>query len=81
MLSNEIYIGNLVQRQMEIVSYKVNKCRRVDKENRIRVENTHEPIIFDDSFEVFYDGYKNFFAVKVDKNSTDHTYYYSDNGS
>ena len=51
MLSNEIYIGNLVQRQMEIVSYKVNKCRRVDKDNRIRVENTHEPIISKEDFE------------------------------
>lgn len=43
-------------------------------------ENTHEPIIFDDSFEVFYDNVKYFYIVKADKTSTDHTFYYSENG-
>ena len=43
-------------------------------------ENTHEEIIFDDSFEVFYDNFLYFYAVKVNKKSTDHTYYYSKDG-
>ena len=43
-------------------------------------ENTHEEIIFDDSFEVFYDNFLYFYAVKANKKSTDHTYYYSKDG-
>ena len=43
-------------------------------------ENTHEEIVFDDSFEVFYDNFLYFYAVKVNKKSTDHTYYYSKDG-
>ena len=44
-------------------------------------ENTHEPIVFDDSYEVMYDGYKKFFITKKDKTSTDHTAYVSENGT
>jgi len=50
MLTNEMYIGNMVQKQMEIVSYKVNKCRRIDKDKRIIVKGTHEPIISEEDF-------------------------------
>ncbi len=51
MLKNEVYIGNTVQNKKSIVSYKVKKIRTVEKENQIRVENTHEPIIDKDIFE------------------------------
>ena len=51
MLKNEVYIGNTVQNKVSIVSYKVKKLRKVEKERHIRVENTHEAIIDKDVFE------------------------------
>lgn len=51
MLKNEVYIGNTVQNKRSIISYKVKKFRTVDKEEHIRVENTHEPIIDKDTFD------------------------------
>ena len=50
-LKNQVYIGNTVQNKRSIISYKVKKFRTVDKEEHIRVENTHEPIIDKDVFE------------------------------
>ena len=50
MLKNEVYIGNTVQNKRSIISYKVKKFRTVDKEEHIRVENTHEAIISKDEF-------------------------------
>lgn len=50
MLTNQMYVGDMVQKQMEIVSYKVNICRRIDKDKRIIVPNTHEPIISREDF-------------------------------
>ena len=43
MLQNEIYIGNMVQGKKH--QRMRSKQRPVEKENWIRVENTHEPII------------------------------------
>ena len=51
MLRNEVYIGNTVQNKKSVISYKVKKIRTVEKENQIRVNNTHEPIIDEDTFE------------------------------
>lgn len=51
MLKNEVYIGNTIQNKKSVVSYKVHKIRTVEKENQIRVDNTHEPIIDKDIFE------------------------------
>ena len=51
MLKNEVYIGNTIQNKKTVVSYKVKKIRSVEKENQIRVNNTHEPIIDKDVFE------------------------------
>ena len=51
MLKNEVYIGNTIQNKKTVVSYKVKKIRTVEKENQIRVNNTHEPIIDKDVFE------------------------------
>lgn len=44
MLSNEVYIGNIVQGRFKKASYKSKKLLRVPKENWVRVENCHEPI-------------------------------------
>ncbi len=51
MLKNEVYIGNTIQNKKTVVSYKVKKIRTVEKENQIRVNNTHEPIIDEEVFE------------------------------
>ena len=51
MLKNEVYIGNTVQNKKTVISYKVKKMRTVEKENQIRVNNTHEAIIDKDTFE------------------------------
>lgn len=45
MLTNEIYIGNMVQGKYGSISYKSKKNKPRPKENWFRVENTHEPII------------------------------------
>lgn len=45
MLTNEIYIGNMVQGRTEKISYKDSKCRPRPKDQWFIVENTHEPII------------------------------------
>ncbi len=45
MLTNETYIGNLVQGKYESISYKTSINRPRPKEQWVRVEGTHEPII------------------------------------
>lgn len=44
-LTDEVYIGNLVQSKTTNLSYKNKKKIKKDKEDWIRVENTHESII------------------------------------
>lgn len=51
-LKNEMYIGNMVQGKRKKVSYKSKKIISTPKEEWIRIENTHEPII---SKETFYE--------------------------
>ena len=50
-LGNQMYIGNLVQGVLKIKSYKVQVAQRVNKEDWIIVEGTHEPIISKEDFE------------------------------
>ena len=45
MLTNEIYIGNMVQGKYGSVSYKTKQNKPRPKEDWYRVEGTHEPII------------------------------------
>ena len=44
-LENEIYIGNTVQGKRRTKSYKIHKLENVPREEWVRVENTHKPII------------------------------------
>ena len=44
-LTNEMYVGTMVQGLHSKINYKVKKSRAVPKEDWIRVENTHEAII------------------------------------
>lgn len=50
-LNNEVYIGNTVQGKRRTKSYKIHKVETVPKEEWVRVENTHEPIIDKKTFE------------------------------
>lgn len=45
MLTNEMYIGNMVQGKYGSISYKTKKNRPRPREQWYRVEGTHEPII------------------------------------
>lgn len=49
-LTNRMYVGDMVQNVMNTISYRIQKCRPVNKENYIIVENTHEPIFTRDEF-------------------------------
>ena len=49
-LTNEMYIGNMVQGKNTTISYKIKKCRAIPKEEWIIVAGTHEPIIEKDTF-------------------------------
>lgn len=51
LIKNEVYIGNTIQHKVARISYKVKKLRKIDKEEQIRVNNTHEAIIDKDVFE------------------------------
>lgn len=50
-LDNRMYIGDLVQGVLKIKSYKVQVAQKVDKEDWIIVEGTHEPIISKEDYE------------------------------
>lgn len=51
MLSNQMYIGNMVQGKNTTISYKIKQCKSVPKSDWIIVENTHAPIIDKETFE------------------------------
>lgn len=51
-LSNQMYVGDMVQNKSEKVSYKRKTIRRLKKEDWIVVRNTHEPIIDRHTFEM-----------------------------
>ncbi len=50
-LKNEVYIGNTVGHKVKKVNYKIKKQVILPKDNWIKVENTHEPIISEEDFE------------------------------
>lgn len=49
-LTNEMYLGHLIQGKTEKINYKLKKSVKKPKEEWIKVKNTHEPIISEDSF-------------------------------
>ena len=51
-LQNQMYIGNMVQGINTTMSYKIKQCRSIPKDDWIIVENTHEPIIDKNTFEL-----------------------------
>ena len=54
-LTNQVYIGNLVQNKSNKVNYKINKIVKNEEKDYIIVENTHRAII---TKELFYDTLK-----------------------
>lgn len=49
-LTNEAYLGHLIQGKTEKINYKLKKSVEKPKEDWIKVENTHEAIISEDNF-------------------------------
>jgi len=49
-LKNEIYTGTMVQGKEKTRNYKVKKRIKVAKEDWVRVENTHEPVVSKEDF-------------------------------
>lgn len=49
-LTDEIYLGHMVQGRTEKINYKIRKCVNKPNEDWVRVENTHEPIVSQDYF-------------------------------
>ena len=54
-LTNKVYIGNLIQHKGEMVSYKVKKYRLLPKSEYLIKENAHEAIIDKKTFELAQD--------------------------
>ncbi|MDR1753452.1 MAG: recombinase family protein [Eubacterium sp.] len=50
-LTNEVYLGKMVQGREEVINYKVHKSRKRPKENWYIVDGTHEPIIDNETFQ------------------------------
>lgn len=50
-LVNEVYIGNMIQKKQETISYKVKKKRTIPKKDQIVVKGTHEAIIDKEIFD------------------------------
>ncbi|MCL2023320.1 MAG: recombinase family protein [Oscillospiraceae bacterium] len=55
MLKNEVYIGHTVQNKRKKVNYKLNKQVELPTNQWIKVENTHEPIMSLEKFQVVQD--------------------------
>lgn len=50
-LTDEVYLGHMLQGKTEKINYKVKKSIGKPREEWVRVENTHEPIISEGDFE------------------------------
>ena len=51
-LTNEMYLGHMVQGKTEKINYKLKKSVEKSEEEWIKVENTHEAIISEDNFQI-----------------------------
>lgn len=51
-LTNETYLGHMVQGKTEKINYKLKKTVEKPEKEWIKVENTHEPIVSEDVFRV-----------------------------
>jgi len=51
-IRNEVYIGHMVSQKQSTKSYKSKKIVRLPEEDRIRVENTHEALVDQETFDL-----------------------------
>lgn len=51
-LTDETYLGHLIQGKTEKINYKLKKIVQKPKEERIKVEGTHEPVISEEKFRI-----------------------------
>lgn len=58
-LSNELYLGDMVQNRRSRISYKIRKVVSNEKEDYIIVKNTHEPLVDKKTFDKIQDLLKN----------------------
>lgn len=49
-LTNEIYLGHMVQGKTEKINYKLKKSIKKPEKDWIKVKNTHEPIVSEEDF-------------------------------
>ncbi len=71
-LTNRVYIGELIQRKGEMVSYKVKKYIQLPKSEHIIKENAHEAIISKEEFNLAQSILKAKMHKRHDKQFTDH---------
>lgn len=50
-LTNQMYIGNMVQGKQKVISYKLHNKVKLNEQDWYIVQNTHEPIIDKETFE------------------------------
>ena len=70
LIENQVYVGDMVQGQREVVSFKSKKRRKTHPDEWIIVENTHEPIISRDLWDAAQEMRKTrerFHTPKVDR--------------
>lgn len=66
-LKNEVYIGNMVSMKTRKLSYKTKDVRKTEKEEQIKVCNTHIPIIEKEIFEMAQEKMKNNYKPRLRK--------------
>ncbi|MDL2288161.1 recombinase family protein [Oscillospiraceae bacterium OttesenSCG-928-F05] len=70
LLRNQAYLGHMVQGKREVVSFKTKKMRRIPPEDWIIVENTHEPIIARELWDMAHSHMKTSSRVQKTKHNT-----------
>lgn len=68
--ADETYLGHLLQGKTEKINYKVKKSIQKPKEEWVRVENTHEPVISSNSFEIVQNLMRADGRISVSRNET-----------
>ena len=79
-LTNKVYIGDLVQRKGEMVSYKVKKYMKLPESEYIIKKNVHEAIISEEEFNLAQSILKAKMHKKNIKETKEHLYYKKYNG-
>ena len=71
-LTNKVYIGELIQRKGEMVSYKVKKYISLPESEHIIKKHAHEPIVSEETFQLAQNILKTKTHKKQEKHFTNH---------